>query len=103
FETILRLQPTHVGSKVYLERIENRYASLAQESFKEGMAYYAAGDYAKAIPAFEKTLTIKPDHKDAQAQLEKAKQMLADANKRNEEMQRLAGAADAYKAALDAY
>ncbi len=103
FETILRLQPTHVGSKVYLERIENRYASLAQDSFKEGMAYYAAGDYAKAIPAFEKTLTIKPDHADAQAQLEKAKQMQTDATAQAEEMKRLAGAGDAYKAGLEAF
>ena len=103
FETILRLQSEHVGSKVYLERITNRYASLAHESFKQGMNLYAAGDYQNAIKAFEKTLTIDPAHADALAQLEKTKQVMADTNRRQQEMELLAGAADAYKAGLEAF
>ncbi len=103
FETILRLQPNHVGSKVYLERIQNRYTSLAQESFKQGMNYYAVGDYVKAIAAFEKTLTIDPSHADAKAQLEKTKQVQVDTNKRQQELELLAGAGEAYKEGLAAY
>ena len=103
FETILRLQPAHVGSKVYLERIENRYASLAQESFKQGMNYYAAGDYATAIAAFEKTLTINPEHADAKAQLQKTKEVQADATRRQQELDLLAGAGEAYKTGLELY
>lgn len=103
FETILSLQPDHVGSKVYLERIQNRYASLAHESYKLGMDYFAAGDYPDAIQAFEKTLTIDPNHKDAKAQMDKAKELMADSAKRAQEMQRLAGAEAAYKEGLAAY
>ncbi|MCG3204173.1 MAG: hypothetical protein KCHDKBKB_00879 [Elusimicrobia bacterium] len=103
FDTILRLQPDHVGSKVYLDRITNRYASLAHESFKQGMNLYAAGDYANAIKAFEKTLTINPAHSDASAQLEKTKQVMADTNRRQQELELLAGAGEAYKAGLAAY
>lgn len=103
FETILRLQPAHVGSKVYLDRIENRYSSLAQESFKQGMDLYAAGDYMNAIAAFEKTLTIKPDHVDAKAQLEKTRQVMSDANRRQQELDLLAGAGEAYKSGLALY
>jgi tetratricopeptide (TPR) repeat protein len=103
FETILLLDPDHVGSKVYLERIQNRYASLAQASFKQGMDYYAAGDYAKAKVAFEKTLTINPDHLDAKAQLQKTDDLLVDSSRRQLEMERLAGAAEAYKTGLALY
>jgi tetratricopeptide (TPR) repeat protein len=103
FDTILRLQPGHIGSTIYLERIKNRYASLAQESFKEGMAYYAAGDYQKAKLAFEKTLTIDPWHADAKAQLETTKQMIEDSTRREQEMKRLASAAGAYREGLDAF
>lgn len=103
FETILHLQPDHVGSKVYLERIQNRYASLAHEAFKEGMGYFAAGDYATAIQSFEKTLTIDPEHADAAAQLEKTRQIMVDERARAEEMRRLAGAEQAYKDGLAAY
>jgi tetratricopeptide (TPR) repeat protein len=103
FETILTLDPDHVGSKVYLERIQNRYASLAQASFKEGMDYYAAGDYPKAKVAFEKTLTIDPNHVDAKAQLQKTNELMVDANRRQQEMTLLAGAADAYKQGLAMY
>jgi tetratricopeptide (TPR) repeat protein len=103
FENILLLDPNHVGSKVYLERIQNRYASLAQASFKEGMDYYAAGDYVKAKTAFEKTLTINPDHLDAKAQLAKTNELMVDATRRQQEMTLLAGAGDAYKAGLALY
>jgi tetratricopeptide (TPR) repeat protein len=103
FQTILALQPDHVGSKVYLQRIENRYASLADESFKQGMAFYAAGDYPKAKMAFEKTLTIDENHIDARAQLKKTNELIADASRRQAEMETLAGAAGAYKAGLEAY
>lgn len=103
FQAILALQPEHVGSKVYLERIQNRYASLAHESFKQGMDYYAAGDYANAKVAFEKTLTIDPSHADAKAQLQSTVQLMADAKLREEEMNRLAGAGDAYKTGLALY
>jgi len=103
FETILALEPDHVGSKVYLERIKNRYGSLAQESYKLGMDYFAAGDYPDAIKAFEKTLTIDPAHKDAEAQMQKSKELMADAQKRDEEMKRLAGAQQAYQDGLAAY
>lgn len=103
FEAILQLQSDHVGAKVYLERIQNRYASLANEAFKEGMAYFAAGDYQKAKTAFEKTLTIDRHHIDAKAQLDKTEEMIKDASRRSQEMAKLAGAADAYKAGLEAY
>ncbi len=103
FETILLLDPDHVGSKVYLERIQNRYASLAQASFKEGMDYYAASDYANAKIAFEKTLTIDPDHIDAKAQLQKTNELLADSSRRQQEMDLLAGAGEEYKAGLALY
>ena len=42
---------------------KNRYASLAHESFKRGMDYFAAGDYEQAKIMFEKTLTIDEYHK----------------------------------------
>jgi tetratricopeptide (TPR) repeat protein len=103
FETILLLQPEHVGAKVYLERIQNRYTSLAYESFKLGMDYFAAGDYERAKLAFEKTLTIDENHADARAQLEKTKELLADATKRQQEMELLRDAAQAYKDGLTAY
>ncbi len=103
FEMIIRLQPGHIGSTVYLERIKNRYASLAHEAFKEGMAYYAAGDYLKAKTAFEKTLSIDPWHADAKAQLETTKQMIIDSTKREEEQKRLATAADGYRDGLTAF
>lgn len=103
FESILKLQPEHVGSKVYLERIQNRYASLAYESFKSGMDYYAAGDYEKAKTAFEKTLTIDEKHTDAQAQLDKTKEVMADSTRRAQEMELMAGAGQAYKEGLAAY
>jgi tetratricopeptide (TPR) repeat protein len=103
FETILMLQPEHVGSKVYLERIQNRYAALAQESFKQGMSYYAAGDYEKAKMAFEKTLTIDQNHADAAAQLAKSKELMQDAGRRKQELELLAGAGDAYKAGLEMF
>jgi tetratricopeptide (TPR) repeat protein len=103
FDTILALQPDHVGSKVYLDRIKNRYASLAQESFKLGMDYFAAGDYPKAKLAFEKTLTIDDTHADAKAQLAKTNEMILDSSKRAEEMKKLAGAEGAYKAGLASY
>lgn len=103
FETILMLQPDHVGSKVYLERIQNRYAGLAQESFKQGMSYYAAGDYDKAKMAFEKTLTIDPDHLDARSQLEKTREIMQDAGRRSQELELLAGAGDAYKVGLEMF
>ncbi len=103
FETILTLSPEHTGSKVYLDRIKNRYAALAQESFKEGMDDFAAGDYQKAKLAFQKTLTIQEDHPDAKAMLDKTEVLIVDASKRDEEMKRLAGAQDAYKDGLAAY
>ncbi|MFN0118323.1 MAG: PorV/PorQ family protein [Elusimicrobiota bacterium] len=103
FETILALQSEHVGSKVYLERIQNRYQSLAHESFKQGMDYYAAADYEKAQMFFEKTLTIDPTHADAKAQLDKTIQLIADVTKRAREMELLAGAGEAYKEGLVAY
>ncbi|MCB4757084.1 MAG: PorV/PorQ family protein [Elusimicrobia bacterium] len=103
FETILLLQPEHVGARVYLEKLQNRYTALAHESFKEGMAYFAAGDYEKAKLLFEKTLTIDDKHADARAQLEKTKEIIADATKREEEMKRLANAGDAYKMGLAAF
>lgn len=103
FETILVLQPEHVGSTVYLERIQNRYASLADDSFKQGMAFFAAGDYPKAKMAFEKTLTINDAHADAKAQLEKTVQVMEDNTRREREMELLAGAAESYKAGLAAY
>ncbi len=103
FETILILDPKHTGSKVYLERIDNRYASLAQESYKEGMDTFAAGDYQKAKAAFVKTLTIKEDHVEAKAMLEKTEAVIIDSKKRDEEMAKLSGAQAAYKDGLDAY
>lgn len=103
FESILLLQPEHVASQVYLERVKNRYASLAHESFKLGMDYYAVGDYEKAQKAFEKTLTIDEAHSDAKAQLDKSMQMAKDATLRAQEMERLAGAAGSYKEGLAAY
>lgn len=103
FEAILLLQSEHVGSKVYLERILNRYASLAHESFKQGMDYFAAGDYEKAKMAFEKTLTIDQNHVDAKAQLEKTKELIVDAGRRQQELELLAGAGEAYKAGLALY
>lgn len=103
FETILALDAAHMGAKVYLERIENRYMSLAQESFKQGMDAYAAGKYVDAKLAFQKTLTIQENHPDAKAMLEKATLAETDAARREEEMKRLAGASDAYKEGLAAY
>jgi tetratricopeptide (TPR) repeat protein len=94
FELILKLQPDHVGSKVYLERIQGRYTALADDSFKQGMAFYAVNDYAQAKVLFEKTLTIDPNYKDAKAQLEKTIQMMEDSTRREKEMALLAGAAD---------
>jgi len=103
FQTILLLQPEHVGSKVYLERIENRYTALAQESFKTGMNYYAAGDYEKAKLAFEKTLSIDATHVDAAAQLAKTKELMQDTGRRKQELELLAGAGDAYKTGLEMF
>jgi tetratricopeptide (TPR) repeat protein len=103
FDTILRLQPGHIGSTVYLDRIKKRYTAHAQEAYKEGMSYYAAGDYAKAQAAFEKTLTIDPFHGDAKAQLETTKQMIVDSTRRDQEMKRLSTASDAYKDGLAAF
>lgn len=103
FENILKLEPEHVGSKVYLERIQNRYVALAQEAFKQGMSYYAAGDYANAKLAFEKTLSIDPNHKDAAAQLANTKELMKDSNRRKQELELLAGAGDAYKAGLEMF
>lgn len=103
FETILGLNADHVGSKVYLEKIENRYQNLAQAAFKQGMDYFAAGDYLKAKLSFQKTVTINESHVDAKAMLAKTEEVMADASKREEEMKRLAGAQEAYKDGLQAY
>jgi tetratricopeptide (TPR) repeat protein len=103
FETILTLDAQHTGSKVYLERIQNRYASLAQEAFKEGMDDFAAGDYLKAKAAFQRTLTIQESHAEAKAMLEKTEAVIVDSTRREQEMAKLAGATSAYKDGLDAY
>lgn len=103
FTNILALQPDHVGAKVYLDRIKSRYESLAEENFKLGMDYFAAGDYEKAATMFEKTLTINEYHRDARAQLEKTRELIADRTKRIEEIKKLAGAADSYKEGLRFY
>jgi len=100
FTTIMALQPDHVSAKVYLDRIKNRYESLANDSFQQGMDYFAKGEYGQAKIMFEKTLTIDESHDDARVQLAKTEQLIEDRSKRIEEIQRLAGAADSYRQGL---
>ena len=58
FSTILALKPDSVEAQVYLERINNRYTSLAEDSYRQGMKNFAAGNYQLAKSQFGKTISI---------------------------------------------
>lgn len=85
FETILALQPNHIGARTYLKRIDERFASLVQTFYESGMRYFAAGDYKLAKEQFEKVLVVDPNHTEAREQLTRAERLLNQAKKDEDE------------------
>lgn len=76
FEAILTIQPDSADALRYLDRIQERYQSVAQGFFQDGMEAFAYNDYRKAVEFFQKVLIVDPNHLEAADMMQKTRQLL---------------------------
>lgn len=103
FETILALQPNHVGAKTYLKRIDERFRSIIQNFYETAMRYFAAGDYKQAKDYFEKVLVVDPNHAEAREQMTRTEKLLSQVERVAEDRARMESIRPIYNAALSAF
>lgn len=76
FEAILALQPDHLGSKAYLNRIEERFKSIVDNFYEAAMRSFAAGDYRQSQEYLQRVLVVNPDHGEARDQLARVEMLI---------------------------
>jgi|GEM_PF-2374816 len=103
FETVLGLQPNHIGARGYLKQIEGHFQLFIENFYKEGLAAFAEQDYERAKSQFEKVLVINPNHPEARAQLVVCIEILENKRKLEAQEEQSATISRKYREALDAY
>jgi len=91
WEEVLLIDPEHKGAKEYMEKAREKIASVTTERrkaeiplrtpeeekieiyYRQGINYYLAGDYRKAIEQWQEVLRMDPSHKGAREYMAKAK------------------------------
>ncbi|MBL0057637.1 MAG: hypothetical protein IPP35_00575 [Elusimicrobia bacterium] len=65
FQSIMALQPDHMGAKTYLNRIDERFQSLTESFYAMAVQSFAAQDFVQAGELADKVLSLTPDHPEA--------------------------------------
>ncbi len=65
FDSLLIINPEHIGTNRYLERIQKRAEELIDNQMKKAVKYYDRGDYRIAREHINKVLSFNPRHKKA--------------------------------------
>ncbi|MDH4101745.1 MAG: tetratricopeptide repeat protein, partial [Nitrospirota bacterium] len=81
FKRVLNIDPTHETAKKYLSKIDQSkvaksVASRVKKLYDEGIQFYIAGEYAKAIKNWEQVLELDPRHEKASANIKKTKKKM---------------------------
>ncbi len=72
FRNALRIDPSRRDARRYLARIEKEGKERIEAKYREGMRYFEARDWARAIDAFEAVLTMDSQHRAARKMLREA-------------------------------
>ncbi|MDQ7064853.1 MAG: tetratricopeptide repeat protein [candidate division KSB1 bacterium] len=72
FRNALRIDPSRREARRYLARIEKEGKERIEAKYREGMRYFEARDWARAIDAFEAVLTMDSQHRAARKMLREA-------------------------------
>ena len=83
FKTALTIDPDNKKVRQALEQVLNVKADnimVAVDNYKDGMAFAANKDWRNAIKQFRLTLSINPNHTQAQEQIDRALQQISQAN-----------------------
>lgn len=83
---LLRIDPRHAEARILLRRAQRRQTSLSDAEkeqvrslYVEGMKYFTAGDYLKAVDRWQKILDIDPDNESVLRNIEEARNRLQNA------------------------
>ena len=65
FESILALQPDHMGAKTYLNKIDERFQGITESFYDMALKAFATQDFVQAEEYVNKALMLTPDHVEA--------------------------------------
>lgn len=76
FEAILALQPDHMGAKTYLNRIDERFRSVADNFYTLAVQAIASGNFILAKENLEKVVALAPNHEEARQRMVQVEEAL---------------------------